>query len=190
MDDSLSRAERLRRNLVSDVAHELRNPLMNIRGSLELLQDHVLEPTPDTLASLYEETSLLSRLVADLQDLSLAEAGQLRLTRQSVSLEEVTSQAVQMVQPAAARKNLALRMDIPPDLPHVAADPERVAHTLPVRERSRSRPGAMARWSGSACGIPAWALRPSISPTSSSASIVRTPPAHARPVARAWAWRS
>jgi len=81
MADSLSRSEQARRNLVSDVAHELRNPLMNIRGYLELLADQVLEPTPETLASLYEETSLLSRLIADLQDLSLAEAGQLHLAR-------------------------------------------------------------------------------------------------------------
>lgn len=130
MADGLSRAERLRRNQVSDVAHELRNPLMNIRGTLELLQDQVLEPTPETIASLYEETALLSRLVADLQDLSLAEAGQLRLTRRPIAIEEVTSQATQMVQPALARKNLALQVRIPPDLPAVEADPERVAQIL------------------------------------------------------------
>ncbi len=130
MADSLSRAEQLRRNLISDVAHELRNPLMNIRGSLELLQDHVLEPTPETLASLYEETSLLSRLVADLQDLSLAEAGQLRLTRQPISLEEVINPATQMVQPELTRKHLTLRVDLPPHLPPVEADPERLAQIL------------------------------------------------------------
>ena len=130
MADSLSRSEQLRRNLVSDVAHELRTPLMNIRGYLELLQDQVLEPTPETLASLYEETSLLSRLVADLQDLSLAEAGQLRLVRRPVSLAEVTSQAVQIVRPHLVRKNLALRVHIPTDLPCVGADQERVAQIL------------------------------------------------------------
>jgi signal transduction histidine kinase len=130
MADSLSRSEQSRRNLVSDVAHELRSPLMNIRGYLELLQDQVLEPTPETLASLYEETSLLSRLVADLQDLSLAEAGQLRLTCQPVSLEEVTHQAAQIVQPHLARKNLVLHVHIPPDLPCVEADQERVAQIL------------------------------------------------------------
>jgi len=104
--------------------------LMNIRGYLELLQDQVLEPTPETLASLYEETSLLSRLVADLQDLSLAEAGQLRLVRRPVSLAEVTSQAVQIVRPHLVRKNLALRVHIPTDLPCVEADQERVAQIL------------------------------------------------------------
>jgi signal transduction histidine kinase len=130
MADSLSRSEQARRNLVSDVAHELRNPLMNIRGYLELLQDQVLEPTPETLASLYEETSLLSRLVADLQDLSLAEAGQLLLSRQPVSLEEVTHQAAQIVQPRLAQKHLALHVHIPPGLPLVEADQERIAQIL------------------------------------------------------------
>jgi signal transduction histidine kinase len=130
MADSLNRAEQVRRNLVSDVAHELRNPLMNIRGYLELLQDQVLEPTPETLSSLYEETSLLSRLVADLQDLSLAEAGQLHLARRPISLEEVVSQASHMVQPHLAEKNLALHVRIPSDLPCVEADQERVAQIL------------------------------------------------------------
>ena len=130
MADSLSRSEQVRRNLVNDVAHELRTPLMNIRGYLELLQDQVLEPTPQTLASLYEETTLLSRLVADLQDLSLAEAGQLHLARQPISLEEVVGQAVQIVQPHLASKNLTLRVHIPPDLPRVEADQERVAQIL------------------------------------------------------------
>ena len=130
MADSLSRSEQVRRNMVSDVAHELRTPLMNIRGYLELLQDQVLEPTQETLGSLYEETSLLSRLVADLQDLSLAEAGQLRLARRPVSLEEVTGQAAQIIQPHLARKNLTLHVHIPPDLPCVEADQERVAQIL------------------------------------------------------------
>ncbi|BCL84597.1 HAMP domain-containing histidine kinase [Ktedonobacteria bacterium brp13] len=130
MADSLSRSERLRRNLVSDVAHELRNPLMNIRGYLELLQDQVLEPTPETLASLYEETSLLNRLVADLQDLSLAEAGQLHLVQKPVNLAAVARQAVQIVQPHLVQKNLTLHVHLPSNLPHVAADQERIAQVL------------------------------------------------------------
>src|SRR5581483_6502871 len=68
MAESLERQEELRRNLVSDVAHELRTPLTNIRGYLEALQDQVIEPSRETLSSLYEEALLLTRLVADLQD--------------------------------------------------------------------------------------------------------------------------
>lgn len=130
MADSLSRSEQARRNLVNDVAHELRNPLMNIRGYLELLVDGVLEPTAETLSSLYEETSLLSRLIADLQVLSLAEAGQLHLERHPVELADVVSQAVQIVQPQLEQKHLHLHLQLPPDLPPLEADPERLAQIL------------------------------------------------------------
>jgi signal transduction histidine kinase len=130
MAESLSRSEQARHNLVSDVAHELRNPLMNMRGYLELLTEGVLEPTPQTLASLYEETSLLSRLIADLQELSLAEAGQLPLARRPIELVEVVSQTVQIVQPQLEHKHLTLHVSIPPDLPLICADSERVAQIL------------------------------------------------------------
>jgi len=130
MAESLSRSEQARRNLVSDVAHELRNPLMNIRGYLELLVEGVLEPTPHTLTSLYEETSLLSRLVADLQEVSLAEAGQLHLALQPVELAEVVNQAVQIIQPQVEQKHLKLHVQLPPVLPQIEVDPERVAQIL------------------------------------------------------------
>ncbi|RMG88799.1 MAG: HAMP domain-containing protein, partial [Chloroflexi bacterium] len=69
MAESLERNEQLRRNMVSDVAHELRTPLTNIRGYLEAMQDGLLEPKPELLASLYEETMLVNRLINDLQQL-------------------------------------------------------------------------------------------------------------------------
>lgn len=79
MADSLERAERLRRNMVNDVAHELRTPLSNIQGYMEGLRDGVIEPRVQLFDSLYSESQLLTRLVDDLQTLTLAEAGQLRL---------------------------------------------------------------------------------------------------------------
>lgn len=63
------------------------SPLTNIRGYLEAIQDEVTEPTPTIIASLYEESLLLSRLVADLQELTLAEAGQLRLALEHVEIK-------------------------------------------------------------------------------------------------------
>ncbi|MFC2045876.1 HAMP domain-containing protein, partial [Chloroflexota bacterium] len=70
MTSDLERAERLRKNLVADVAHELRTPLTNLRGYLEAVSDGVVEPDAETIRSLDEEASLLSRLVDDLQELS------------------------------------------------------------------------------------------------------------------------
>jgi methyl-accepting chemotaxis protein len=84
MADGLQRQEQLRRNMVTDVAHELRTPLSNVRGYLEALQDGVLAPTPEVIHSLHDEALLLSRLVDDLQELSLAEAGQFRIDLCSV----------------------------------------------------------------------------------------------------------
>ena len=130
MADSLERSEQLRRNLVSDVAHELRTPLTNIRGYLEALQDQVIEPDPAVIASLYEEAILLSRLVTDLQDLTLAEAGQLRLQSAPIALEDIINNAVNGLSLQAASKDLSLCVDVPADLPLVEADPQRVGQIL------------------------------------------------------------
>lgn len=130
MADGLQRSELLRRNMINDIAHELRTPLTNIRGYLEALEDRVVDPTPEVIASLYEESSLLTRLVADLQELSLAEAGQLCLLRRPVAINECIFKAVQMLQLQATRKGVLLKVDLPPDLPLVGADPERVAQIL------------------------------------------------------------
>jgi signal transduction histidine kinase len=130
MAEGLQRSEHLRRNMLNDVAHELRTPLTNIRGYLEALQDRVVDPTPELLASLYEESSLLTRLVADLQELSMAEAGQLYLARLPLALDECALKAVQMLQFQAAEKGIALCLDVPRDLPAVEADPGRVAQIL------------------------------------------------------------
>lgn len=73
----LERAEQQRRNLTADIAHELRTPLHIIQGNLEGIQDGVYKPTPEHINATLNETRLLTRLVNDLQTLSLAETGQL-----------------------------------------------------------------------------------------------------------------
>ncbi|MBI5649030.1 MAG: HAMP domain-containing protein [Chloroflexi bacterium] len=80
MADSLAQSETARRNMIADIAHELRNPLGVLRGQLEGMMDGVFPTTPDQLASLHEETLLLARLVEDLRELALADAGQLQKT--------------------------------------------------------------------------------------------------------------
>ena len=79
---SLARVEQLRQNMVSDIAHELRTPLTSIRGYLEAIQDGIVEPNDETLATIHQEMLQLTRLVDDLQELSLAEAHQLQLDRE------------------------------------------------------------------------------------------------------------
>ena len=130
MADGLARLEALRRNMVTDVAHELRTPLSNIRGYLEAFRDGVVEPDLEIIESLYEEALLLNRLVDDLQELSLAEAGQLRLECRPVALPDVVNRAMEAVRARAADKGVALQVDMPPELPPVQADPHRVEQIL------------------------------------------------------------
>jgi signal transduction histidine kinase len=130
MADGLNRLEELRRNMVSDVAHELRTPLSNIRGYLEALQDGVVEPKREVVDSLHEEALLLSRLVDDLQELALAEAGQLRLERQPVAPSDLVNKAADAARAQATAKGIALQTDLPADLPLVDVDPQRIGQVL------------------------------------------------------------
>jgi signal transduction histidine kinase len=93
MADSLERNERARRNMVSDVAHELRTPLTNMRVQIEAAQDGLLPADARFLSSIEEDAATLARLVDDLQQLSLAEAGQLRLEMGEVRVAEIVERA-------------------------------------------------------------------------------------------------
>ncbi|HSF39168.1 MAG TPA: ATP-binding protein, partial [Thermoanaerobaculia bacterium] len=128
--DRRATAERLRRNLVSDVAHELRSPLTNVRCQLEAIQDGLVRPEPAVIESLHEEALLLERLIDDLQDLALAEAGQLSLERRPLDVAEEVGQAVQALAPRTAERGLRVEVDVPADLPRADADPRRVAQIL------------------------------------------------------------
>ncbi|MDP2949070.1 MAG: ATP-binding protein [Chloroflexota bacterium] len=130
MADDLTQAEQLRRNLVADVAHELRTPLSNIRGYLEAMRDGVLKPDSPTLDSIYEETLLLDRIIGDLQELAMVEAGQLTLLRRPDDLADLVKRGVAAVRPAAEAKKLALLVDLPPQPAVADIDPERIGQVL------------------------------------------------------------
>jgi signal transduction histidine kinase len=130
MADGLARIEQLRRHMVTDVAHELRTPLTNIRGYLEALRDGVAQPDAPMIDSLHEEALLLNRLIDDLQDLALVEAGQLRLARRPIPIGPLVEGAVSALRPALSDKRLAIAVDIPADLPCADADAARVGQVL------------------------------------------------------------
>jgi signal transduction histidine kinase len=132
MARSLARQETLRRNLMADIAHELRTPLTVIRGDLEALLDGVYEPTPGALASLQEETLLLSRLVDDLRALAQAEAGQLQLQREPTDLAGLLRRVTERfsLQAESQGQTLALGLPAEQDLPMVDVDPQRVQQVV------------------------------------------------------------
>jgi len=131
MAAKLEENEQGRRHLLADVVHELRTPLSVIQGNLEAWQDGVVAPTPDAIAPVHEEAVLLSRLITDLRDLSLAEAGQLSLTRESVDLSELVASVVATYHNRAVAHGIHVELVAPgATLPPVDIDPVRIRQVL------------------------------------------------------------
>ncbi len=130
MADGLKRADTQRRNLVSDVAHELRTPLANVRGYLEAMRDGVVKPDAKTIESIYEEAMLLNRLIDDLQELTLAESGQLRLMRAATAPAQIITTVVAAAAPQAAERGLTLRTELDANIPTLNIDAHRIGQAL------------------------------------------------------------
>ncbi|MFI9628536.1 sensor histidine kinase [Streptomyces sp. NPDC052042] len=128
-----ARLEEQRKDMVSDVAHELRTPLSNIRGWLEAAQDGLAEPDPAFIASLHTEAVQLQHIIDDLQDLAAADAGVLRLHPETVRVEDVLDQVAAAHQGRAETAGIALTVragtpDIP--VPGLTADPVRLRQAI------------------------------------------------------------
>jgi len=130
MSAALAQQEELRRRMVADIAHELRTPLSVIKGQLEALLDGVFPLTRENLLPIHEESLLLARLVEDLRDLSLAESGQLQLAYEPVDVTLLVNGAAAAVEPMAIEKGVTLKINIPPNLPTITGDAQRLRQVL------------------------------------------------------------
>jgi len=115
--------DRLRRQLMADVAHELRTPLSILQGRIEGLIDGVYPRDDARMAGLLEETQHLSRLVEDLRTLANAEAGALDLRKEPVD----PSDLIREVAGAFDRK---IEVDAPEEMPLIDIDPVRIREVL------------------------------------------------------------
>ena len=130
MAAELESAERLRRNMTADVAHELRTPLSIVRGKLEGVLDGVYPATPEHLQPILEATGVLTYLVEDLRLLAQAEAGQLALDRRQVDISDLLRDTQVNFEPQASDQDVTLDLDLPAELPSVNADWHRVTQIL------------------------------------------------------------
>jgi signal transduction histidine kinase len=130
MTERLKANETQRRNLVADVAHELRTPLSVIQGNAEGMLDGVYPMDRAHLEPLVEEARVMSRLLDDLQTLSTAEAGALRLHREPVSPGDLIEDAVAAFGLAADARGVRLESRVAPGLPLVDVDPVRIGQVL------------------------------------------------------------
>ncbi len=130
MVERLHTDEERRRNLLADVAHELRTPLAVIQGNAEGMLDGLYPADREHLEPILEETKVLSRLLDDLQTLSTAEAGALKLHREPVDPGELVSDAATAFRGRAEAAGVKLSTRVDPGLPELEVDPVRVAEVL------------------------------------------------------------
>jgi len=130
MATDLQASERLRRDMTADIAHELRNPLAALQGSIEAVIDGVLPPSAENLLPLLDQTQILTRLVEDLRTLALADAGQLPLDRALTDPADVVRSVVAQFAAQAEAKKLTLRAEISGSLPTLSLDPQRIGQVL------------------------------------------------------------
>jgi two-component system OmpR family sensor kinase len=126
----LDQSEQTRRRLTADITHELRTPLTVIEGTVDGILDGVFQPDHDRLTSIKEQTGLLTRLIGDLRDLSLAESGQLKLERRATDLGELVRRKLSQSEAAARKKDIRLELNLTPELPPVYIDPARIEQVI------------------------------------------------------------
>jgi two-component system sensor histidine kinase BaeS len=145
---ALDKQDRLRRNLVADVAHELRTPVAVLQASLEAMVDGVTEVTPDGVASLRDEVLRLGKMVEDLQRLAAAESASLQLRLAPHDLAEIAGEAADSLGDAFRVADVTLERQLTEV--HVMCDPARmreIVSNLLTNSLKFTPPGGMVRLS-------------------------------------------
>lgn len=130
MADQLARSETARQNMLADIAHELRNPIGVIQSHLEAMMDGVFPMDVEQVTSLHDETLLLARLVGDLRELALADAGQLTLNRAPTDLRALIERVVNAFQAQANEREITLTASVPENIPPLNIDAQRIEQVL------------------------------------------------------------
>jgi signal transduction histidine kinase len=128
--EALEQTEQRRLALLADVTHELRTPLTTIEGYMEGLIDGVIAPEPHIFAMIQHEAVRLKWLTEELALLSRAEAGQLRVICQPTELAGLIERVAAQFQPQFGAQDVQLELHLPPDLPEIFADPNRLEQIL------------------------------------------------------------
>ena len=175
MAQTLEKYERMRQQWISDIAHELRTPLSILRGEIEALKDGVREVNRDTLDSLHSEARHLSKIVNDLHELSLADAGALSIQKGPVDAVAVLNETLGHFKQAFAENQITIENNLENQSPiSVIGDADRLqqlfSNLLENTLRYADAPGTLQigqlrtenRWvlffEDSGPGVPAGAL--------------------------------
>jgi signal transduction histidine kinase len=130
MAERLKHLEAARAQFISEISHDLRTPLTAIKGLLVNLMDASGPGEQPSLEIAEHETDRLIRLVNQLLDFSRWQGGQLELNRRPVDVGAIASAAVTLSEGRAHHRNIILNAKVPPSLPTISADPDRLQQVI------------------------------------------------------------
>lgn len=126
--------DRMKSNFISIVSHELKTPLTSIKGFVRLLDAERVGPINEKqrhyLEIVARQTESLTKLINDLLDLSRIEAGIIEVKREAVDLREVVADVLAQLDNLAQEKEISVRTDLPPNLPAVCGDADRLGQVF------------------------------------------------------------
>lgn len=129
----LHRQEQARRELIANIAHDLATPLTAVQGLSEAMADNIIvdpEARQETAQRIGREVQRLRRLVADMQNMTSLESGQVRLDLASLDLNSLVDETLIVIEPECEQAGIALHNDIAPTTPPVMADSDRITQVL------------------------------------------------------------
>ena len=130
MTVTLQAQDRQRRDLLADIAHELRTPLAVMQGRLEGLLDGVYDRSDAQIGEVLDETRMLARLVEDLGTLANAERGVMGLRKEPTDVAALVYDAVQALEPESRDREIRIAVDAPADMELVELDPVRIREVV------------------------------------------------------------
>jgi len=133
MAEAVERARKVQRDFLANLSHELKTPLTSLIGFSQALVDGSLKGDSDrarAAAIVHEESERVLRMAQELLDLARVEAGSISIHVTEVDLGGQLQQEIEMVRPRADARDLRLALEVPPDMPPVSADPERLHQIL------------------------------------------------------------
>ncbi len=130
MAGQLQRQEGLRKQMVADIAHELRTPLSVMQINLEAMADELLPSSPEEMDRLHLEVLRLSRLVEDLRLLSLADAGTLQMRHDRLDANALVENAVQRMKSQAEARSVILEASIANKPAPITGDEDKLQQVL------------------------------------------------------------
>jgi two-component system phosphate regulon sensor histidine kinase PhoR len=129
----IRQVEASHKEFVSNVSHELRNPLASVKAMVETLEDGMIEENQfakDFLERIHRDIDRMTFLVNDLLELSRLESGQLALQLAPLDLRPLVDEVSARFSAAAEAHGITVETDLPPGLPQVSGDREKLQQVL------------------------------------------------------------